>query len=164
MHSTIQLSVDDSRTKIDDAVVITSALCVRFEGVLLKPYICPAGVATIGVGCTHYLDGRRVTMNDPPISREAAMRLLEGVIRAKYLPGVLNACPILRQESPKRIAAITDFAFNLGIGALRASTLRRKINEELWEEVPAQLMRWNKAGGRVLRGLTIRRQAEANLI
>jgi Phage lysozyme len=72
-------------------------------------------------------------------------------------PGLIN-------ETAERLAAIIDFAFNLGAGNLKASTLRRKINAGDWHEVPAQLMRWNKAGGRVLRGLTLRRQAEADLI
>ena len=146
------------------ATEIAAALCRRFEGLVLHPYLCSAGVPTIGYGATYYLDGRRVTLKDPPISRETAERLLLLQIQQDFLPAVARLCPVLLRETPERLAAIIDFTFNVGIGALRASTLRRKINEELWEEVPAQLMRWNKAGGRVLRGLTIRRQAEANLI
>lgn len=148
----------------DRAIQITAELCFRFEGVYLSPYICPGGVATIGVGATRYADGRPVLMTDKPISHEQAERLLYLQIEREFLPGIIRLCPSIIQETPERIAAITDFAFNCGLGNLRASTLRRKINERAWDDVPAQLMRWNKAGGRVLRGLTIRRQAEADLI
>lgn len=144
------------------AVEIASELCKRFEGCYLTPYLCPAGVATIGVGATYYEDGTRVTLFDPPITRERAEALLLWMLRTKYLPAVIRLCPEI--DTPERLAAIIDFAFNLGSGALKASTLRRRINEGRWEDVPSQLSRWNKAGGRVLRGLTNRRAAEAALI
>lgn len=146
------------------ALEVTAALCRRFEGFHSLPYLCPANVPTIGYGATHYLDGRRVTLKDPAISREAGERLLLKMIERQYLPEVLRACPGLSQETPERLAAIIDLTFNIGAGNLRASTLRRRVNDGQWDDVPAQLMRWNKAGGRVLRGLTIRRKAEADLI
>lgn len=158
---------DFEPTRIDTrkkATEIASALCRRFEGLVLKPYLCSAGVATIGYGSTYYPDGRRVTLKDPPITKEQAERMLQIQVQKDFLPAVIRLCPVLLRESPERLASIIDFTFNLGDGNLRASTLRRKINAELWDEVPEQLLRWNKAGGRVLRGLTIRRQAEANLI
>lgn len=158
---------DFEPTRIDmrkKAIDIAAALCRRFEGLVLKPYLCSAGVPTIGYGATYYPDGRRVTLKDPPITRDQAERMLILQIERDFLPAVARLCPVLLRESPERLAAIIDFTFNLGSGNLRASTLRRKINAELWHEVPTQLLRWNKAGGRVLRGLTIRRQAEADLI
>lgn len=158
---------DFEPTRIDmrkKAIDIAAVLCRRFEGLVLTPYLCSAGVPTIGYGATYYPDGRRVTLKDPPITRETAERMLLIQIQQDFLPAVARQCPVLLRETPERLAAIIDFTFNLGEGNLRASTLRRKINAELWDEVPVQLMRWNKAGGRVLRGLTIRRQAEADLI
>lgn len=149
---------------IDRSVEIAAALCKRFEGFRSHPYLCPAGVPTIGYGATHYLDGRQVKLTDPPISREAGERLLMLMIRRKYMPQVISACPSLVHETSERLAAIIDFTFNLGAGNLRASTLRRRINSGDWDDVPDQLRRWNKAGGRVLRGLVIRREAEAVLI
>lgn len=146
------------------ATEIAAALCRHFEGFYSAPYLCPAGVPTIGYGATHYADGRRVKMTDPAISREAAERLLTIQIERTYLPSVLRLCPGLVNESPERLAAIIDFTFNLGAGNLAASTLRRRINSGDWADVPAQLLRWNKAGGVVLRGLTLRRQADAKLI
>lgn len=144
------------------AVPVAAALCRRFEGFYSKPYLCPAGVPTIGYGATYYLDGRPVKLTDPAISREAAERLLLKTIEREYLPKVLALCPNIRD--PDRLAAVIDFAFNLGTGALRASTLRRRVNAEQWADVPAELRKWNKGGGRVLRGLVIRREAEAALI
>lgn len=143
------------------AVAIAASLARRFEGLHLTPYLCPAGVPTIGYGATRYLDGRAVRLGDQAISREAAERLLEQQLERIYLPSVLRLCPGVDGEG--RLAALIDFCFNLGAGALSASTLRRRVNAGRWDEVPKELMRWNKAGGRVLRGLTIRRQAEAEL-
>lgn len=143
-------------------VALAAQLCIAFEGVYLKPYLCPRGVPTIGVGATFYEDGRRVTMLDPPITRERAMQLLHWHLRRHFLPEVAKLCP--GADTPPRLAALLDFCFNLGSGNLAASTLRRKVNASLWDEVPEQFMRWNKAGGKVLAGLTRRRAAEAALV
>lgn len=140
---------------------LAAALCRRFEGLYLTPYLCPAGVPTIGYGATHYVDGRQVLLTDPPITRAAAERMLVLQIDRTYLPAVQALCPGV---GGPRLAALTDFAFNLGIGALRASTLRKRVLAGDWDAVPGELLRWNKAGGRVLKGLTLRRQAEADLI
>lgn len=75
------------------AVEIAAALCRRFEGFYSRPYLCPAGVPTIGYGATHYLDGVRVTLKDASISRETAERLLLAQIERTYLPAVLRLCP-----------------------------------------------------------------------
>ncbi len=138
------------------------ALIRRFEGLYLKPYLCPAGVPTIGYGATYYQDGTPVTLSDPAITREQAEELLLWMVRTVYLPTVLKLCPGV--DDPGRMAALIDFTFNLGGTALRTSTLRKKVNAEQWDEVPTQLIKWNKAGGKVLRGLTRRREAEIELI
>lgn len=147
---------------IDEAVQIAAALCRRFEGFFAHPYLCPAGIPTIGYGTIRYPSGIAVTLRDPPVSREYAEALLAAHIRDDVLPAVLRLCPEL--DSVGRLAAIIDWTYNLGAGNLRASTLRRRINARQWDDVPAQLMRWNRGGGRVLRGLVLRRQAEAALI
>jgi len=147
---------------IDLASAIAAALCRRFEGLYLRPYICPAGVPTIGYGATYYRDGRRVTLSDPAITRAHAEELLLWMIRTVYLPDVLRLCPGI--DDPCRLAALIDFTFNLGSGQLRSSTLRKRVNAGDWADVPVQLRKWDKAGGRVLRGLTIRREAEVVLI
>lgn len=146
------------------AVEIAAALCRRFEGFYSRPYLCPAGVPTIGYGATHYLDGRRVTLKDAAISRETAERLLIAQIERTYLPAVLRLCPSMLTASAERMAAIIDFTFNLGDGRLRSSTLRKRINAGEWELVPVELRKWTIGGGKVLRGLVLRREAEIALV
>lgn len=147
---------------IDQAVQVATALARRFEGCYLRPYLCSAGVPTIGYGATYYEDGMRVTLLDPAITRERAEQLLLWMVRTRYLPVVLKLCPGI--DSAERLAAIIDFAFNLGSGALKASTLRRKVNVQDWPAAIVELRKWIKAGGRMLRGLVLRREAEATLI
>ena len=147
-----------------DAVAIAAALCRRFEGFYPRPYLCSAGVPTIGYGATFYEDGTRVQLTDPPITQERAEQLLIYHLKVKFLPIVLRLCPRLWLETPERLAAILDWTFNLGGGNLGASTMRRKINAGEWELVPAEIRKWNKAAGRVLLGLTRRREAECDLI
>lgn len=147
---------------IRKAISISIELCVKFEGVELEPYLCPAGVPSIGVGATFYEDGRRVTLKDAPISRKRAYELLAWMIETQYLPAVLKLCPAI--DTPERLAALIDFSFNLGVGALKQSTLRRKIIADRWEDVPFELRKWVYGGGRKLNGLVLRRDAEASLI
>lgn len=144
------------------AAEITASLCRRFEGFRSHPYICPAGVPTIGYGATHYLDGRPVTMKDAPISRETADRLLIYMIERTYMPPTMRLCP--GADTPQRLAALTDFAYNCGVGALQASTLRRKVNAGDWHAVPDELRKWVNGGGRRLPGLVARREAEIAIL
>ena len=147
-----------------DAVAIAAALARRFEGLYLTPYLCPAGVPTIGYGATYYEDGTRVTLRDAPITRERAEALLLWMVCTVYLPAVLKLCPGVVRETPGRVAALIDWTFNLGAGMLRSSTLRKRVNAGDWDAVPAEIRKWNKAGGRVLKGLTIRREAEISVL
>jgi lysozyme len=144
------------------AVQVAAALARRFEGLYLTPYLCPAGIPSIGYGATYYEDGTRVTLRDPAITRERAEALLLWMVRTIYLPAVRKLCP--KVDTPERLAALIDFAFNLGAGQLRASTLRLRVNAGRWADVPAEIRKWNRGGGRVLRGLVLRREAEAALI
>ena len=139
---------------------IALALIKRFEGCRLKPYLCPAGIATIGYGSTRYPDGRRVTMQDEPISEEKAEVFLYYIVtRIAY--SIFKLCPILLTEDRGKQASIIDFVYNLGTGNLKASTLRRRINEGNWDEAAHELRKWVYGGGRRLRGLIIRRNVEA---
>ena len=137
-------------------------LCKAFEGFEKIPYLCPAGIPTIGYGSTYYSNGVKVTLKDPPITREQAEKLLMYELHHTYLPGVLKLCPGLN-ESEDKLNAIVDFAYNLGVGRLQSSTLRRKINSQDWEGSKEQLMLWTRGGGKVLKGLVLRRQAECLL-
>ena len=142
---------------------IAAVLCRQFEGFRGKPYLCPAGVATIGYGSTYYVGGRKVTLQDEPIDQAGANALLLAELQHTYLPGVLRQCPNLADKTGPLNAAV-DFVYNLGIGRLQTSTLKRKLLEEDWVAAKEQLLLWVRGGGRVLPGLVKRRQAEALLL
>jgi lysozyme len=142
---------------------LAAAFCRQFEGYRAKPYLCPANVATIGYGSTYYADGRKVTLEDAPMDEPTARALLMSELEHNYLPGVLRNCPILAADE-RRCNAIVDFVYNLGIGRLQTSTLKRKINAQDWEGAKEQLMLWTKGGGKVLPGLLKRRTAECALL
>lgn len=144
------------------ALDITVGLCREFEGFFPRPYLCPAGVPTIGYGTTYYEGGRRVTLSDPPISQTDAEALLRTQLATVYLPQVMTLCPQI--DSEERLGAILDFAYNLGAKNLQISTLRKRINAQDWNAVPAELAKWTRGGGRVLAGLVRRRAAEAALV
>lgn len=138
-------------------------LCRVFEGFRSKPYLCPAGIPTIGYGSTYYADGRKVTLQDGPIGESEARGLLMHELQHTYAPGVMRLCPKLAAHENK-FNAIVDFCYNLGVGRLQTSTLRRKINAEDWEGAKEQLMLWTRGGGKVLPGLERRRKAECLLM
>lgn len=130
-------------------------LIKRFEGLRLVPYLCPAGVWTCGWGST----GPDVVPGQPWTKEYADMRLERDALR--FARGTLALCPNLQGDA---LCAIADFAYNLGLGRLRASTLRRKVNKEDWDGARAELMKWVRGGGRALPGLVKRRAAEASLL
>lgn len=148
---------------------LAADLCRRFEGFKAKPYLCPAGIPTIGYGSTYYADGQKVTLGDPPISEPDARELLVRELMHTFAPGVIRQCPgllalALSSGDWGKLNAIVDFAYNLGVGRLQTSTLRRKINAQDWEGAREQLMVWTRGGGRVLPGLVKRREAEKALM
>ena len=127
------------------------------EGYRRKPYLCPAGVPTIGYGCTYYADGRRVTPKDPLISKPDAWALLAHV--AGDIAGkIVKASKV--ELAQGQLDALTSFAFNLGFGALTASTLWRKLQAGDAAGAANEFPRWVHAGGKELPGLVTRRAAE----
>lgn len=148
---------------------IVVGLCKRFEGVFLKPYRCPAGIPTIGIGSTLWEDGTPVKMDDAPITMERALSLFLLTLKRDYAPGTVRQCPGLLALGMTTgnwapLNAIVDFAYNCGVGRLQTSTLRRKLNAQDWEGAREQLMLYVRGGGRVLPGLVRRRQAESVLL
>lgn len=150
-------------SNVELALEVSEKLCREFEGLSLEPYICPAGYPTIGYGTVYKPDGTKVTMQHPPISASTAEEWLVGELRRTYLKGVIQVSPNLLWY-PKILGALTDFAYNLGVPRYRASTLKRKVNEENWEGAHEELMRWVHAGGKRLPGLVRRRKAEAEYL
>jgi lysozyme len=130
------------------------AIIKQFEGLRLKAYVCPAGVLTIGYGST----GAHVKSDMVITEAESEALLIKDLER--FEQAVAMYCPV---TTPNQYSALVSFAFNLGEGALKDSTLRRMHNEGQYEAAAGQFARWNKAGGRVLAGLTKRRAAEAAL-
>jgi lysozyme len=146
----------------NQALILAADLCRFFEGFSSKPYICPAGYPTIGYGTVYKPDGSKVTMRDQPISRELANQWLMRELQHNYMAGVLKASPILIANE-RLLAAITDFAYNLGVGRYRASTLKRRVDSNDLLGVETELRKWIRGGGKVLPGLVKRRQAEIDL-
>ena len=110
---------------------------------------------TIGYGTT----GPDIT----PSTRwthDQALAALRSETTQKAL-GVLKLSPSLATEPDRRIAALTSFAYNCGLGNYRISTLRRRVNQGDWPEAAKEILKWDKAAGKRLPGLTRRRKAES---
>jgi len=133
-------------------------LIKRFEGFESHIYKDAAGYPTIGYG--HLLRPGEAEFFKNGISGAAGEALLiKDVLYAEQAVLRLIRVPLTNGQ----FDALVSFTFNLGSGALQRSTLRRKVNSEEHQEVPAQLLRWIWADGRKLRGLARRRKAEAEL-
>lgn len=130
-------------------------LIKAFEGCKLEAYRCPAGIPTIGYGSTgeHVKMGMRITQ------QEADALLLDDLKR--FEAGVEKIAKV--SLSDNEFSALVSFAFNLGLKALENSTLLRLLNAGKRAEAAAEFPKWNKAGGKVLKGLVRRRAAEQAL-
>jgi lysozyme len=135
-------------------------LICTFEGLKLAPYLCSAGVATIGFGTTFYLDGTKVTMQDKPITKEQALDLLKNVV-SMFEKEVQKLIKVTVNQN--QYDAIICLVYNIGVGAFSKSTLLRLLNEGKYTEAAEQFLRWDKAGGKPLKGLTNRRVKEREL-
>lgn len=136
-------------------------LIKSFEGCRLTAYRCPAGVWTIGYGNTFYESGMKVKEGDT-ITQERAEELFANILQLKFVEPVRR---LLRQElNNNQFSAIVSFAYNLGTGNLKSSTLLKKVNTNPEDQsIRTEFGKWVYAGGKVLKGLVRRRQAEADL-
>lgn len=136
-------------------------LIKKFESFAAKPYKCSAGVPTIGYGATYYPDGRKVTLSDPPITEAYAVSLLEEMLKT-FEKSVDSFC---RDDvTQNQFDALVSFSYNVGTAALKKSTLLKKVNENPADPtIRDEFLKWNKAAGRALKGLTRRREEEASL-
>jgi len=130
-------------------------LIKKFEGCKLAPYVCSGGVLTIGYGHT----GSDVAEGQE-ISQECAEQLLKEDLEKfeKYVNDMVD--PELKQC---QFDALVAWTYNLGPTNLSTSTLLKRLNTNEFDDVPYQIKRWNKAGGKVLEGLVRRREAESLL-
>ena len=127
-----------------------------FEGLKTKPYLCNAGMPTIGYG--HVLSSLS-EINE--ISEEEAEALLrEDLKKAESCVRRNISVPILQNQ----FDALVSFSFNVGAGAFQRSTLRQKINYmALEDEIYKEFMRWIYISGQKLAGLIRRRSLEAKI-
>lgn len=124
------------------------------EGLRLKAYVCPAGVLTIGYGSTgpHVLPGMVITEARADALLAEDLKRFEDWVAANCAPTTDN-----------QFSALVSFAFNLGNGALKDSTLRRKHLEGDYAGAANEFGKWVRGGGNVLPGLVTRRRKEADL-
>ncbi len=136
-------------------------LIKSFEGFRSKPYHCSAGVSTIGYGSTYYEGGRHVKMSDTPVSKARATQILEHQVNNVYSSSVNRYVTVPLTQN--QFDALVSFTYNLGAGALKSSTLLRKLNQGKYQRAANEFLKWDKAGGRRLKGLTKRRKKERDL-
>lgn len=142
------------------------------EGVRTKPYQCPALLWTVGVG--HVIDPNHAKV---PMAERKALPIPDGWNRtlsmdevneilkkdlARFVSGVVRLCPNTATNQ-SHLDALTSFSFNVGLGNLQRSQVRMKYNRGDFEGAMDELLTWNKAGGKVLKGLDNRRKDEKAL-
>ena len=130
------------------------SLIKKFEGCELEAYRCAANVLTIGYGST-----KDVKEGDSITQEEADALLLHEM--DEYEGYVKDSVTVDLDQN--QFDALVSWVFNLGPSNLKASTMLKVLNNKEFEEVPSQIKRWNKAGGKVLQGLIRRREAEVLL-
>ena len=131
-----------------------TALIKKFEGCRLEAYQDSVGVWTIGYGHTKGVkEGDKINQDEAEHLLEEEMPEYEGYINT------FVEVPLKQNQ----FDALVCWVYNLGPTNLKDSTLLACLNAEKYNDIPAQIKRWNKAGGKVLQGLIRRREAEALL-
>lgn len=149
-------------------MIVVNDKCVNlikeFEGLSLKAYhdsIDKQGIDTIGFGSITYENGKPVKVGDPDITEQRAIELLTWEVnkKAKLIDSMLRD-----DLTPNQFAALISFAYNLGEGSLKGSTLRAKVNANPNDPtIAAEFPKWCYADGKKIQGLIRRRKAEAEL-
>lgn len=134
-------------------------LIKEFEGCRLTAYKCPAGVWTIGYGHTGAVDGKPVSAGMTITAAKATQLLKSDLAKFEAAVNSYVTAPITQNM----FDALVSFAYNCGAGALKGSTLLKKLNAKDYEGAAAEFPKWNKAGGKVLNGLVRRRERERKL-
>lgn len=134
-------------------------LIMQFEGLKLKAYLCPAKIWTIGYGNTYFPNGEKVTSGDI-ITKEYAFEIFKDI--ADDFANKVN--PYIKKAlSQNQFNSLVSFAYNVGLGNFKSSTLLKRVNANPNDAMIAkEFLKWNKAGGRVLNGLTNRRIKESS--
>lgn len=117
---------------------------------------------TIGYGSTFDESGNRVKQGDI-WSKEKAIRVKQ-ITLTKFSNELLRYSPSLINASPLRIAAVLSLYYNIGPGNYRISTFKKKVDEQNWMEAAIEGLKWDKAAGKKMKGLTLRRQCEMSAL
>ena len=134
-------------------------LIAEFEGLSLRPYLCPAKKATIGYGNTYYKDGKKVTMLDKNITKEEALDLLK-VIVDSFAKEVSKL--VVSPLNQNQFNALVSFTYNIGANNLKNSTLLKLINKDPNQlAISNDIIKWVNAGGQKSKGLEKRRIKES---
>lgn len=135
-------------------VIKTAAPIIKFfEQCRLRSYLCPAQVWTIGWGHTRGVHRGMVW------TQQKADETLDDDL-GDFLSQLLQISPMLKDEPDHRVAACLSFIFNLGATNFRKSTLRKKLEARDYTGTAAEFLKWNRAGGKILTGLYLRRNCE----
>ena len=126
----------------------------QFEGLRLAAYKCPAGVPTIGYGTTR---GVKMGMT---VTKDEAEKLLQADV-TPFSDRINKLVKVKLNQN--QFDALVSFVYNVGSGAFADSTMLKLINQSLLDDAANQFIRWNKANGEVLTGLTRRRMTERDL-
>ena len=133
-------------------------LIKEFEGFRATAYICPANVVTVGYGTTR-IQGKAIQLGTTITTDEADMFLEEDL---KTFENTINQ-NVTVEISQNQFDAIVSFVYNVGAGNFNKSTLLKKVNASEFKKAADEFLKWNKAGGKILKGLTNRRTAEREL-
>ena len=136
------------------------ALIKSFEGCSLKAYKCPAGIWTIGYGTTAAAGVGVVPHEGMKITQAQADHYFNITIE-NFATEVMKM--LTRAATQNEFGAFVSLAYNIGLGAFRKSSALRYFNEADTQKAADAILMWNKAGGKVLAGLTRRRIAEHDL-
>lgn len=132
-----------------------------FESFRSKPYLCPAGIPTIGYGTTRYPNGKRVELTDPYISEVVATNYLMHDVR--FFEESIKTF-VMSNLNQNQYDALVSFVYNIGPTNFKNSTILKLINANPDNPlINQQFLRWNRAKGKILPGLTKRRKAESEL-
>ena len=135
-------------------------LIKEFEGFSANAYLCPAKIPTIGYGNTFYSDGRKVKLGEQ-ISKTDALELLEKIVNKDFADKIFPAIKV--PVAQNQFDAMVSLAYNIGTGSFLKSTLLKKVNANDFAGAGEEFLRWNKANGKEVLGLTKRREREKQL-
>lgn len=135
------------------------SLIEEFEGKRLRAYDDGIGVFTIGIGTIRYPNGKKVQKGDVITEQQAQEFLLHDLKNFEKVINDVVKVPLTQNQYD----AIVSLTYNIGSAAFSKSTLLRKLNARDYKGASEQFLVWNKAGGKVMRGLMRRREAERNL-